>query len=105
MAVFEIDPLTDPRWGSFVESHPRSSVFHTREWLNALRRTYGYIPLAVSTCPVDAPLTNAIVFCRVDSWLTGSKLISLPFSDHCDPLVRDANDLDILLAGIRGKIK
>jgi hypothetical protein len=26
------------------------------------------------------------VFCRVKSWLTGKRLVSLPFSDHCDPL-------------------
>jgi hypothetical protein len=28
-----------------------------------------------------------LVFCRVRSWLTGRRSISLPFSDHCEPLV------------------
>jgi Uncharacterized protein involved in methicillin resistance len=27
-----------------------------------------------------------MVFCLVDSWLTGRRLVSLPFSDHCEPL-------------------
>src|SRR2546428_6741918 len=109
MAVFEIDPQTDPRWASFVESHPRSSVFHTPEWLTALRRTYNYARTVFTTCPGDAPFTNGLVLCRVDSWLTGTKLISLPFSDHCEPLVHNAADLDVLLSVIRertaGRIK
>ena len=28
-----------------------------------------------------------MVFCQIDSWLTGRRLVSLPFSDHCEPLV------------------
>ena len=32
-------------------------------------------------------MTNALVFCRVYSWLTGRRLVSLPFADHCEPLV------------------
>lgn len=26
------------------------------------------------------------MFCRVNSWLTGHRLVSLPYSDHCEPL-------------------
>src|SRR5262249_34229934 len=32
-------------------------------------------------------LQNGIVLCRVSSWLTGTRLVSLPFADHCEPLV------------------
>ena len=84
-----IQPLTDPRWAELVKRHPRSSVFHTREWLEALHRTYGYEPVAMTTCSPDA-LTNAVVFCRVESRLTGRRLVSLPFSDHCELLVEDS---------------
>ena len=28
------------------------------------------------------------------SWLTGRRLVSLPFSDHCDPLVGDGTELN-----------
>jgi hypothetical protein len=61
-------------------------VFHRPEWLEALQRTYKYKPIAFTTAAPGATLTNAILFCQVDSWLTGSKRISLPFSDHCEPL-------------------
>ncbi len=99
--VYEINPLSDPRWEVFINGHPRSSVFHTTKWLRALERTYGYDPVVVTTCPAGAPLTNGIVFCRVKSWLTGRRLVSLPFSDHCEPLVNDANELCNLLLHTR----
>lgn len=84
--VYRIDPLRDPRWPAFVEAHPYSSAFHSVPWLTALHRTYGYAPVAYTTSPPGAELRNALVACRVESWITGRRLVSLPFSDHCDPL-------------------
>ena len=65
--VYRVDPLTDPRWDDFVEKHPRASVFHTSDWLEALRRTYGYQPVAYTTTPPGIKLTNGVVFCQVSS--------------------------------------
>jgi CelD/BcsL family acetyltransferase involved in cellulose biosynthesis len=45
-------------------------------------------------------LENALVFCQVESWLTGRRLVSLPFSDHCEPLVDRQEDLQVLLASL-----
>jgi len=81
------EPLADARWDPFVQGHSRSSVFHTSAWLEALHRTYGYKLVAYSTSSPTEPLENAIVFGRVESWLTGRRLVSLPFSDHCEPLI------------------
>src|SRR5215831_4350465 len=93
MPVFELDPLRDARWNVFVDSHPHSSVFHTSQWLQALRKTYDYRPVTFTTCAPGTPLTNGIVFCEANSWLTGSKWVSLPFSDHCEPLVNGPSTL------------
>src|SRR3989442_15072565 len=101
MTVYELDPLGDPRWTALVESHPLSSIFHTREWLNALRQTYNYKLRAFTTSAPGSVLSNGIVFCQVNSWLTGSRLVSLPFSDHCDPLVESPDDLEALLSAVR----
>jgi lipid II:glycine glycyltransferase (peptidoglycan interpeptide bridge formation enzyme) len=95
MTVYSLNPLTDSRWPQFLADHPQASIFHTREWLGVLRRSYGYEPIAFTTSP-GATLANAVVFCRVRSWLTGSRLVSLPFSDHCQPLI-DAPDLEVVL--------
>ena len=97
LTAYSIDPLRDPRWAEFVERHPRASVFHTPGWLEALRRTYGYEPVAYTTTPPGANLTNGVVLCRVYSRITGRRMVSLPFSDHCEPLVERPEDLDRLL--------
>lgn len=102
--AFEIDPLHDPRWAALVDSHPRASVFHSPNWLQALRTVYGYKPFVVTTCPPGARLTNGLVFCRIKSWLTGQRLVSLPFSDHCEPLVDSSGELDDMLLYMRQNV-
>lgn len=99
--MFQIDPVNDPRWGEFVLRHPCGTIFHTAEWLAALQRTYGYDPIAFTTNPPASELTNGVVFCRVQSWLTGHRVVSVPFSDHCDPLVESEAQLDQLLSGLK----
>ena len=50
----------------------------------------------VTTSPGPA-LDNGLVACRVKGW-TSRRLVSLPFSDHCDPLVDSADDVSEMLA-------
>jgi CelD/BcsL family acetyltransferase involved in cellulose biosynthesis len=86
VSVYQFNPLKDSRWQPFVDDHPDGAVFHSAHWLEALWRTYGYEPVVYTTTPPGRDLTNGIAFCRVRSWLSGSRLVSLPFSDHCQPL-------------------
>jgi CelD/BcsL family acetyltransferase involved in cellulose biosynthesis len=95
--VYQLQPLNDPRWADLVNGHPRSSVFHSIAWLKALQRTYGYDPIAFTTSPPRERLKNGIIFCRVASWMTGRRLVSLPFSDHCEPLVHSVSDEKLIL--------
>lgn len=105
MPVFRIDPLRDGRWSAFVERNRSGSVFHTVGWLEALRRTYGYEPVVFTTSRPGWELTNGIVFCHVNSWLTGRRLVSLPFSDHCQPLVEDLGEMRDLLQIVKGDLE
>ena len=93
-----INPLSDPRWSEFLHRHPRASVFHTAGWLEALRRTYGYTPLVFTTARPGEELHNGLVFSNVQSWLIRPHLVSLPFSDHVDPLFDDPAELPGLIA-------
>jgi CelD/BcsL family acetyltransferase involved in cellulose biosynthesis len=87
-----LDPLTDDRWIDLVACHPQSSAFHERGWLEALARTYAYEPMVLTSALPDEPLKDGLVLCRVSSWLTGTRLVSLPFADHCEPLLNDRGD-------------
>lgn len=96
MKYYALDPLLDRRWDDLVASHPRASVFHRSDWLKALAKTYGYRAVALTSTPPGKPLVDALVYCEIRSWITGNRLVSLPFSDHADPLVNeDVNSLEL----------
>lgn len=97
MSVYKIAPLRDPRWHKFLGSEPCASIFHSTGWLKALRRTYGYEPIVYTTSLPSKELRNGVVFCQVESWLTGRRFVSLPFSDHCELLVDDPEELRLIL--------
>ena len=105
MMFYQVEPTRDVRWAELVERHPRASVFHTVGWLEALRRTYGYEPMAFTTSAPNSELKNGLVFCRVDSWLTGRRLVSLPFSDHCEPLCDSVEDVNFLIRYLQTRLE
>lgn len=86
MTIQTIDPLQDDRWVRFVDSHPSATVFHTREWLACLSRTYGYDVAGIVRTASSGEISSALPLCTVKSWLTGTRTISVPFADHCEPL-------------------
>jgi hypothetical protein len=104
LPVFVIRPLADPRWEELLSWHPRAGVFHTSKWLSALRASYGYEPIAFTTSPPGKPLMNGLVFCQVKSWITGRRLVSLPFSDHCALLADSAAEQQELLVHVCEKV-
>jgi len=97
--------LRDARWAELLKRHPSASVFHTAGWLEALHRTYGYEPAAFTTSAPGTKLTNGIVLCRVSSWLTGRRLVSLPFCDHCEPLVGSAEELHQICGALKRDVE
>jgi hypothetical protein len=105
MVVHQIDPTKDMRWERFIKGHANASVFHMVGWLQALQRTYGYQPFVLTTSPPTEELKNGLVFCRVKSWLTGLRLVSLPFSDHCEPLCDSVEELNLLIRDLQTTIE
>src|SRR5262245_12602717 len=94
--VWAFNPLFDDRWADLISCHPSPSVFNTRGWLTALQSSYGCDPIAFKTSSPPEPLTTALLVCRLRSGLTGSRLVSLPFSDHCEPWVKDSDQFKAL---------
>src|SRR6266481_1731300 len=100
MKCYQVDPIRDPRWATFTGGHPRASIFHSIAWLTALKHTYNYEPVVFTTSPPDQELENGLAFCQVNSWLTGNRLVSLPFSDHCEFLFDSTERLDFLISNL-----
>ena len=103
MQLYTLDPMQDARWDDLASSHPRASVFHQRGWLKALAGTYGYRPMVLTTTQPGKPLSDGIVFCEVRSWITGNRLVSLPFADHADPLVNETCDTSVYTEWLRAE--
>lgn len=99
VAIFDLDPLVGDRWQEFVDRKAQSSIFHTSEWLRALQQSYGYEPVVFTLSHPGAELESGLPFCRIQSRFTGKRLVSLPFSDHCEPLGNEA-DIYQLLQGL-----
>jgi CelD/BcsL family acetyltransferase involved in cellulose biosynthesis len=81
-----IDPSSDPRWAAFVDE-ARGSVFHHPEWLRLLHRTYGYEIAACCVGDATGRIRAGLPLARITSPVTGRRLVALPFSDVCEPLV------------------
>ncbi len=100
MLIARIDPRSDRRWQIFVENRPGAGIFHTSAWLEALRRTYGYEPVVYAATDRGKGIVNGIPFCLIRSRLTGRRLVSVPFSDHCQPLA-SPEELHELLSAVK----
>ena len=91
MNVEQLDPLTDPRWARFVADTPSASVFAHPAWLRLLSSSYRYGISALCVMDADGAPVLGLPIARVESRLTGRRLVALPFSDVCPP-VRGADD-------------
>ena len=81
-----IDPINFPGWDDLVLTADAHTFFHSSAWIKVLCESYGYRPsFFATTC--DGKPSTVIPLLEVDSFLTGRRGVSLPFSDYCEPLV------------------
>jgi CelD/BcsL family acetyltransferase involved in cellulose biosynthesis len=82
-----LDPVRDPRWSAFIDRCPAATAFHHPAWLRLLRDQYGYAMAAACVTDADGELCGGLPFARIRSMLTGRRLVALPFTDACPPLI------------------
>jgi hypothetical protein len=83
-----LNPLDYPNWDNLVLSARDYSFFHSSSWAKVLCESYHYTP-AYFTSFDDGKLSALISVMEVNSILTGRRGVSLPFTDHCDPIIDD----------------
>lgn len=84
-AIVRSNPLDDPSWDSVLTRFPAATFFHTAAWARVLQETYGFRPLYLVHKTGDQ-CDGVLPLMEIDSWLTGRRGVSLPFTDHCEPL-------------------
>jgi CelD/BcsL family acetyltransferase involved in cellulose biosynthesis len=81
-----IDPIEDREWLFLLEGSASGQVFHHPAWLSLLREQYGY-EFRACCVRADGALRAGLPIAWIKSRLTGRRLVSLPFSDVCSPLI------------------
>src|SRR5919198_660062 len=87
----------DHPWDECVLSHPKGSVYHHSAWIKVITSTYHYEPFLVASKDAKSGRTNGIApFLFIHSWLTGKRLVSLPFTSYCDWLIPESAFLQLI---------
>lgn len=74
------NPLVNPAWDEVLATCSNRSFFYSSAWARALHDSYGYQPHYF----IDRQSANfAFPWMEIRSWLTGSRGVSLPFTDSC----------------------
>jgi CelD/BcsL family acetyltransferase involved in cellulose biosynthesis len=88
---------SDPAWAELVAGASEVTAFHHPAWSRVLSDAYGFSTVALA----EPGLAAGVLLARVPR-LRGRAWVSLPFSDHCPPLARDAGGLERLADGLGG---
>jgi CelD/BcsL family acetyltransferase involved in cellulose biosynthesis len=104
LRVVRTNPVTDPRWETFVNEHPNGSIYHHPAWLQALQQEYGQEGVflicedAHGHIRAILPLlyTKGLPF-GLGTHLTGRRLSSLPRTPLAGPLSVDERATAALL--------
>lgn len=91
-----LDPLTDPRWSRLVDRCPQALIFHQPAWLGLLTERYRYPLAAAAVLDARGELVAGLPLALVASRLTGRRIVALPFSDVCPPLLAPDGNSDAL---------
>ena len=97
MKVVQIDPITSENWQTFIDRHSGATVFHHPSWLQVLKRQYNFEVFAICVLDKMGSIKAGIPFCKVRSITNRYKWVSLPYSDHCEILYHDVDDVGRIL--------
>lgn len=95
-----IDPVADPAWQALLGTCPTAGLFHSQPWIRTVSEGYGFrIQAYLATTSTGAP-AGAVAFCEIQDFF-GRRIVSLPFSDTCDPLITSVDAWRGLLATLQ----
>ena len=83
--VAVMDSCQDSLVKSFLGGCDRATIYHSPEWRDVIVSTYGYQPTYLGYLD-GSNLQGILPLMHVKSWLTGRRLVSLPFANTCGPL-------------------
>lgn len=98
-ALTKID-LADPRWLTFVSASKAATPFHHPAWARLLSECYGFRAFAVAAAERSV-ITAGLPMMEVKRPLGVRRWVSLPFTDHCAPLIAEEDGERFVAAAVR----
>lgn len=95
MNLICVDPETDRHWAKLVQAN-KSSLFHSPQWIRVLNQTYDYGVRAYVLMDAQGEPLAGLPFCRIED-ICGERIITLPFSDTCEPITAGREQLEPLV--------
>jgi len=86
-----VNPIEIEEWDGWMVSNPQATIFHSANWAKVLFETYGFRPMYFCSGQPAAPAV-VLPFMEVSSRITGTRGVSLPFSDQCPLLMPQGTD-------------
>ena len=86
--ITTINPIDYPNWDDLIKDTESDIFSNTVAWAKTLFETYGYKPIYFTVFENNRIATLLPVI-EVKSILTGSRGVSLPFTDYCNPIIDD----------------
>lgn len=99
MSVQHIEITSDGRYPKLLE-HKATDLFHSPSWARVLADTYGLSVRAAMDFDAQGEPRSALLYCHITDAM-GDRIVSLPFSDFCDPLVDSTEQFKDLLASLK----
>lgn len=92
MVTIEVNPgLSVEEWQAYVENHPEGLMSHLPQWKEVLEESFHHKPFYLFARDEKDRLCGILPLFQIKSWLTGNRLVSLPFS-LCGPIA-DSEDI------------
>ena len=90
-----LNPLNVPNWDDMIAPLPGVSFFHSSAWARVLFEAYKYKPTYFLLFENER-MAGLLPMMDVNSFLTGHRGVSLPFTDFCEPLVENSSQFQEL---------
>jgi len=94
-----LTPWDHEEWDRYVAGHPGATMYHTSAWCRVVSETGRYAVRCLVTRSAGG-ISGLVPALEIRSRLTGNRLVCLPFSDVCYPLVDDESAADAIVRGI-----
>ncbi len=93
----------DQAWDNMVKEHPYGCVFQTSAFRKVICETFPHTkPFYLALVDADGNMQGGLPVFLVRSWLTGTRLVSLPFTFYSDPLVQSREEFERVFAAVLG---